>query len=171
MSSIHWNDYDWQVFISEASLNDVLYDKQCYNTTHVEDFCDSLPSLSSASPLVLCLGPFFGSGTAHTEKYINITYLWSVKVVFVFDSQCFGLLTLSGTNTSLPKTTDVRLVIICILHEESMVVYNFSNDSQYLFFLFIRIVHPKMKRSSFILQKWKKKMIKIPQELNLTVTF
>ncbi len=77
MCSIHWNDYDWQVFISEASLNDVLYDKQCYNTTHVEDFWDSLPS---ASAPVLCLGPFFGSGTAHTEKYINITYLWSVKL-------------------------------------------------------------------------------------------
>lgn len=70
MSSIHWNDYDWQVFISEASLNDVLYDKQCYNTMHVEDFGDSLPSLSSASASasVLCLGPFFGPGTAHTEK-------------------------------------------------------------------------------------------------------
>lgn len=83
ISSIHWNDYDWQVFISEVSLNDFLYDKQCYNIMHVEDFLDSLPSLSSASAPVLCLVPFFGPGTAHTEKYINITHIWSVKVGFV----------------------------------------------------------------------------------------
>lgn len=117
ISSIYWNYYDWQVFISEVILNMFMYDKQCYNTMHEEDFWDSLHPLSSASLL--------GSGSEHTQTYINITHIWLVSVgfLFIWISICFGQLTLSGT-TSLPRslTTDVSLVIICILNEEDMVI-------------------------------------------------